>query len=70
MIQQTFSENELNIIFQALNFITIQGKDAKNVSNLIDKISEGLNYIKEAKLEEERKRIEGLQQIKSSPKKQ
>jgi hypothetical protein len=68
MIQQTFSENELNIIFQALNFITIQGKDAKNVSNLIDKISEGINYIKEAKLEEERKRIEGLQQIKSSKK--
>jgi hypothetical protein len=68
MVQQTFSENELNIIFQALNFITIQGKDAKNVANLIDKISEGVNYIKEAKLEEERKRIEGLQQIKSSKK--
>jgi len=68
MVQQTFSENELNIIFQALNFITIQGKDAKNVANLIDKISEGVNYIKEAKLEEERKRIEGLQQMKSSKK--
>ena len=69
MVQQEFSENELNIIFQALNFITIQGKDARNVADLLDKVSGGLNYIKELKQEEERKKLEGLQQIKSSPKK-
>ena len=69
MVQQEFSENELNIIFQSLNFITIQGKDARNVGHLLDKVSGGLNYIKELKQEEERKKLEGLQQIKSSPKK-
>jgi hypothetical protein len=69
MISQEFSELELSIIFQALNHITIQGKDAKNVSNLIDKISEGLVYIKGLKLEEERKKLESLEQIKSSSKK-
>ena len=69
MVQQEFSENELNIIFQSLNFITIQRKDARNVADLLDKVSGGLNYIKELKQEEERKKLEGLQQIKSSPKK-
>ena len=49
MVQQEFSENELNIIFQSLNFITIQGKDARNVADLLDKVSGGLNYIKELK---------------------
>jgi VIT1/CCC1 family predicted Fe2+/Mn2+ transporter len=69
MISQEFSELELSIIFQALNNITIQGKDAKNVSNLIDKILEGLTYIKGLKLEEERKKFESLEQIKTSSKK-
>lgn len=69
MVQQEFSEYELSVIFQSLNVMTIQGKDARNVANLIDKISDGINHIKGLKLEEERKKLEELQQIKSSSKK-
>jgi hypothetical protein len=68
MVQQEFSEYELNAIFQALSVMTIQGKDARNIANLIDKVASGINYIKGLKLEEERKKLEELQQIKSSKK--
>lgn len=58
LVSQEFSEYELNAIFQALNLMTIQGKDARNVANLIDKVSSGLNQVKLAKAEEERKKLE------------
>jgi len=68
LVSQEFSEYELNAIFQALNLMTIQGKDARNVANLIDKVSGGLNQIKLAKAEEEKKRLEEITSPKSSKK--
>lgn len=68
LVSQEFSEYELNAIFQALNLMTIQGKDARNVANLIDKVSGGLNQIKLAKAEEERKKLEETIKLKSSKK--
>ena len=68
LVSQEFSEYELNAVFQALNLMTIQGKDARNVANLIDKVSGGLNQIKLAKAEEERKKLEETTNPKSSKK--
>jgi hypothetical protein len=46
-----YSEQELNIIFQALNIITIQGKDARLLAKLMDKIEGELSQIRSSKLE-------------------
>jgi len=42
-----YTESELSIILQALNIITIQGKDARALAKLMDKVE---NQIKEASL--------------------
>jgi hypothetical protein len=41
---------ELSIILQALNVITIQGKDARQVAKLLDKVEADINGKKEQSL--------------------
>jgi hypothetical protein len=44
-----YSEQELNIIFQALNIITIQGKDARPLAKLMDKVENELKELSSSK---------------------
>jgi hypothetical protein len=49
IVEEQFTEIELNVIYEALNTITVQGKNARMVADLIDKIAGGLMTIQNMK---------------------
>jgi hypothetical protein len=69
IIEEQFTEIELTIIFEALNSITIQGKNARIVADLLDKIRSGVLTIQSMKAEEELKKTEEIEKIKKSTQK-
>jgi hypothetical protein len=69
IIEEQFTETELNVIFEALNSITIQGKNARVVADLIDKIKNGITTIQTAKKSEQLKKLDGIDEIKKSTQK-
>jgi hypothetical protein len=44
-----YTESELSIILQALNIITIQGKDARPIAKLMDKVENELKELSSSK---------------------
>jgi hypothetical protein len=69
IIEEQFNEIELNIIFEALGAITIQGKNARMVADLIDKIRGGIGVIQSMKVEEQLQKMEDLEKIKKTTQK-
>jgi hypothetical protein len=69
IIEEQFNEIELNIIFEALGAITIQGKNARMVADLIDKIRGSIGVIQSMKVEEQLQKMEDLEKIKKTTQK-
>jgi hypothetical protein len=69
IVEEQFTETELTIIFEALNAITIQGKNARIVADLLDKIRSGVLTIQAMKADEELKKTEDIEKIKKSTQK-
>lgn len=57
------SQNEIMFIRQALDLVTVSGKDAKFLANLQVKIEQELSEIEALKLQAENKKQAELQQI-------
>jgi hypothetical protein len=52
--ENRYTESELSIILQALNIITVQGKDARPFAKLMDKVENELNELRSSKLPTEK----------------
>jgi hypothetical protein len=52
--ESKYTESELSIVLQALNIITIQGKDARPLAKLMDKVENELNESRSSKLPTEK----------------
>jgi hypothetical protein len=52
--ENKYTESELSIVLQALNIITVQGKDARPLAKLMDKIENELNELRSSKLPTEK----------------
>lgn len=57
------SQNEIIFIRQALDLVTVSGKDAKFLANLQIKIEQELSEIEALKIEAEKRKHTELQQI-------
>jgi hypothetical protein len=69
IVEEQFTEIELTIIFEALNSITIQGKNARIVADLLDKIRSGVLTIQSMKSDEESRKMDGIDKIKKTTQK-
>jgi hypothetical protein len=49
-----YTESELSIVLQALSIITVQGKDARPLAKLMDKVENELNELRSSKLPTEK----------------
>lgn len=57
------THNEIAFMRQALDLVTVSGKDAKFLANLQIKLENELIQIEQMKITEEQKKIESLQQV-------
>ena len=71
LILVELSSTELSVLRQALDLITVSGKDAKFISNLQSKLESEIAHIQSEKAKEDQRKQKELQEVlKAEAKKQ